>query len=433
MRAIAVRALETVIPSYFIDAGLLTDELESNKTGVDQGTLTGSSLPAAGLLDARILPERGYLENGTADADYTALQQVRGLTTQALGALAAYDTGAIKQGDPVALRSQLFALAGYTEILLADFFCSGVPLSTLDFQKDYTYHAGSTTDQVYQDALTKLDSAYALAQAADSVGLARLAQVLRGRAWLARGPQYYDSAAAAVAGVPDAFQYQLPVVVYAFASNELNTNWLNKSGTVSDREGETGLPYLSSANAGDPRVAVTMTHEAQCTSIGGCYTSFTIPTKYLGSLAGTGFMPFTLADGIEARLIEAEVALHTTPNAPTWLGLLNQLRATAPIPGTTAPNAEALPPLTDPGSSPNEQARVALLFQERAYWLFLTGHRQGDLRRLLRDYGSTQQEVYPTGNYLAPGARQYGTDVTAPIPGTEYLNPLFQGCLSRES
>jgi hypothetical protein len=144
-------------------------------------------------------------------------------------------------------------------------------------------------------------------------------------------------------------------------------------------------------------------------------------------------MSFMLADGIEARLIQAEVALHTAPEDPTWLAILNQLRATAPIPGTTAPNATALPSLVDPGPSPNEQARLALLFRERAYWLFLTGHRQGDLRRLMRDYGQGQEQVYPTGNYLAPGTSQYGTDVTAPIPGTEYLNPLFQGCLSRDA
>jgi len=40
--------------------------------------------------------------------------------------------------------------------------------------------------------------------------------------------------------------------------------------------------------------------------------------------------------------------------------------------------------LTDPGTA---EARVDLLFRERAFWFFLTGHRQGDLRRLIRQYG----------------------------------------------
>ena len=66
----------------------------------------------------------------------------------------------------------------------------------------------------------------------------------------------------------------------------------------------------------------------------------------------------------------------------------------------------------------------------------MTGHRQGDLRRLLRQYGQPygfgqDYQVYPTGQYLAPGTGLYGSDVTAPIPTTEYANHLFHGCLSR--
>ena len=41
-----------------------------------------------------------------------------------------------------------------------------------------------------------------------------------------------------------------------------------------------------------------------------------------------------------------------------------------------------LGPLQDPGTP---DGRVDLLFHERAFWLYLTGHRQGDLRRLIRD------------------------------------------------
>jgi hypothetical protein len=99
-----------------------------------------------------------------------------------------------------------------------------------------------------------------------------------------------------------------------------------------------------------------------------------------------------------------------------------------------------LAPLTDPGAglsgSAATAARVKLLFDERAAWLFATGHRQGDLRRLLRQYNSlpafqSEQQVYPTGEYLAPGTGQYGSDVTAPIPATEYANPKYHGCLDR--
>ncbi|HEX6537315.1 MAG TPA: hypothetical protein VF041_22225, partial [Gemmatimonadaceae bacterium] len=148
-----------------------------------------------------------------------------------------------------------------------------------------------------------------------------------------------------------------------------------------------------------------------------------------------------LASGIEARLIQAEAALQA--GGADWLAMLNALRTdgtfdTQPDPADSTKTdtlwhagtggVAGLGPLIDPGSP---DGRVSLLFQERAYWLYLTGHRQGDLRRLVRVYGRQQQYVYPEGGY--PGAyNTYGTDVTAPIPGEERIsNPLFTGCRSR--
>ena len=434
MRNAAINAVEQGLPSFLIDAGLLTDELESNQTGASPGAVVNSSLPSGGLLDARILPELSSGDGTNADRDYNNLQSVRGGVNQALGALTAYDTAA-----PPAMHGELYALEGYAEILLADLFCSGVPLSTLDFQKDFTYHASSTTAQVYQDALAKLDSALALSSTDDTVQ--NLARVLKGRALLDLGQ--YAQAAQAVAAVPDGFQYRLVVQWASFSGGNL----LNDQATASDREGGNGLPFVSS---GDPRVALT---PLTCPSDQTCPVPLTFPVKY----STTGYSPFIVADAIEARLIQAEAALQGG-DATTWLTLLNALRTTGAIdsvhpdtiisttgtgtvdttvqpdtawhPGTGAAELgiPGLRPLTDPGTL---DARVSLTFQERAYWLFLTGHRQGDLRRLIRQYGRTQDHVYPTGRYFAPGTSVYGGDVTAPIPSTEFVNPLFHGCLSR--
>jgi hypothetical protein len=105
-----------------------------------------------------------------------------------------------------------------------------------------------------------------------------------------------------------------------------------------------------------------------------------------------------------------------------------------------AAGSSPLAPLADPGvslsGSAADSARVALTFQERAAWLFMTGHRQGDLRRQLRQYPQYwrgQSALYPSGPYLlrANGGAQYGADVTAPIPSAEFLNPLFHGCRDR--
>src|SRR5207237_9537292 len=101
--------------------------------------------------------------------------------------------------------------------------------------------------------------------------------------------------------------------------------------------------------------------------------------------------PVTVASGIEARLIEAEAALQTN-DPTTWLSKLNDLRATAITP--------AIPALADPGAA----TRVDTLFKERAFWMHLTGHRLGDMRRLIHQYARPDSTVFPWGTtaYGAP-------------------------------
>jgi hypothetical protein len=146
------------------------------------------------------------------------------------------------------------------------------------------------------------------------------------------------------------------------------------------------------------------------------------PKRY--SATPGAYTQFPIANGIEARLIEAEAALHAG-DVDTWLGMLNHLRETAHVPG----QPDALPDTTDPGT---EAARLALMFRERAYWLFVSGHRQGDLRRLVRVYQYPQEQIYPIGSYTAPGAGTYGSDINAPVPSGEFTNPLYTGCLDRD-
>jgi len=409
MRNAAFLAFEVAFPTYIVHTGLFTDELQTR-----QGFSTAQFDPATDqafmAIDQRLLFE-GQAE--PTDTDYTNLQGTRTLLTQAIGQLATYDTAAVDTAAANVMRGELYALVGYTEVLLNDFFCSGVPLSTLNFQKDFTYQPSSTTVQVYDSAIAKFNTAISLAR--DSARVLNMALVGKGRAWLDLGQ--YDSAAAAVTQVPTDFLYQVTE----------NGMW---GGDLCQRdesnlEGLTGLPYVSS---GDPRTAGVTPIVNQNV----CSTQYTgvLPTKYLtsdgnGDFVIPGIQLVTLASGVEARLIEAEAALRKN-ETNTWLQTLNTLRATAPIPGTT----QQLPPLADPGDSPNDSARVTLLFAERAKWLFLTGTRQGDLRRLMRQYGRPQQKVYPTGRYVI-GSSLYGTYVTAPIPSAELVNSKFHGCLSR--
>ena len=426
MYVAAMAHFRASVQQYIIDAGLLTDELEDQATGASSGAQIRNGFKVTDPLDERILPEgtiQKFDNDLEGEIDYGNLQGFRAFADQAIGALAAYDTGTRQVGNPAAMRAELYALEGYTEIMLADFFCSGVPLSTLDFQHDFTYRPSSTTAAVYQAAVAKFDTARMLAVGNDT--LLNLARIGEGRALLD-----LDSAAAAanlVAAVPDGFAYVTVDSFYQLDGHGHASAIFGGVAAVADRDGGTGLPYISS---GDPRTAVVFQ------KINDYGDSLFFPMKYSTTVSGGFSTKVPLASGIEARLLQAEAALRQSD--PTqMLTLLNHLRETARVPGQTTTLADT----SDPGAvltgTAATGARLTLLFRERAYWLFLTGQRQGDLRRLLRQYSQypvaqSQARVYPTGAYRALGAGQYGTDVTAPIPQTEYANPLYHGCLNRE-
>ena len=88
-------------------------------------------------------------------------------------------------------------------------------------------------------------------------------------------------------------------------------------------------------------------------------------------------------------------------------------------------------------------ARVDQLHYERAFFLFATGHRLGDMRRLVRQYGRTADSVFPSGDYaregtngiLRPDAVGYGPDVNFPLPVQEENNPLPESavCIDRNA
>jgi hypothetical protein len=432
--AAATLMLQRELAAYARVSGLLTDEL--------------TKLPSTteNAMDVRELPEGGTGPLvSPANIDYTFLQKLRGQVRQARGLVAHY----APDMSP-AVQGQLLAYEAYADILLADLFCSGVPLSTLDFEKDFTYRAGSPTAEIYQQAITLLDSALPLV--VDSADLQTFVRVSKGRALLAMGQ--YEQAAAAVAEVPDGATYAMNV---SFGTTLTDL-------TVADGEGQNGLYYITSS---DPRTA---SHRLTFL-IGSLRVTTNYPDKYRGrsivndtisnNAALQDSVSFVLASAIEARLIQAEAALQRG-DITAWLQILNTLRTTGTYTGidttfqidTTGTDAgteidtsivridtmwvagtggvAGLGPLSDPGAA---AARVDTMFAERAAWLFVTGHREGDLRRMIRQYDRDQSTVYPTGTYNSGSSTTglYGNDVNAPIPPDERINPLFHGCLNRDA
>jgi hypothetical protein len=148
-----------------------------------------------------------------------------------------------------------------------------------------------------------------------------------------------------------------------------------------------------------------------------------------------------VASGVEARLIEAEAALQAG-DPVTMMSKLNALRAISAqllaglYPGSLPTNAfktngapNGLAPLTDPADPTTSAAtqfaaRRDLVFKERALWLYNTGHRQGDLRRLSRaPYSLPTTTTFPSGPHFRGGT--YGNDVAYPIPFAEQNNTAF--------
>ncbi len=395
--------LATVIRDYIVSSGLLTDEL---------GAVSGSSIGGLGSRDKR---SGHWSSEGPPHA-------VRSLARLARGVVGKYVSG-----DNAGWHAQLFVYEAYAEILTADGWCSGVPLSTLDFEGDWTYRAGSKTDEIYAHAMLLLDSAEA--RAADSVSLRSTIRVLKARAQLALGR--YAEAAQTVQSVDGDFRYDMHIAFDQGKRTTANNRYSQfvGSASIADHEGINGLPYRS---WGDPR-----TKAVQRTNYNNATVWF--PVKYITTDSST----FTLASGIEAKLILAEAAL--ADNDPQqMLTVLNALRTTGtfivettPLPGggeriDTLWHAgiggvaglrpiDALPSTTE--------AQRQLLFTERAAWLFLTGSRQGDLRRLVRKYGLDREQVYPTGVYTVPGyVDVYGADISFGLNASEFINPRFTGC-----
>jgi hypothetical protein len=347
-------------------------------------------IPSTVEFDQRLVA----VNNGSLETIFFRLHKARVGAEAAAQALQRYATDpTTNSGIPEAL-----SLAGYTYIFFAEDFCSGVPYSTIVNDKVVPGPADSTVGSL-RTAIARFDSALASPAVTVDPRIQYLAQVGKARTLLNLGKA--DSAAAAVAGVPTDFQYftehsgsplTLANAIFIYGVSGPSGG----SISVADSEGTVGLPFRS---ANDPRVPWVDTGH-----LGLDQTTPQFDVLKYPAISS----PVVLADGIEARLIEAEAQLQAG-SAAGMNGILNTLRATIslgnlPVPATAAEAQDQL-------------------FSERAFWMYATGHRLGDLRRLVRQYGRTVDQVFPTGPYLRGGA--YGTRVAFPVPASEDQNPQF--------
>ncbi len=412
-------ALPTLRAGAIGDFGFAFDGPTSD---VEQVTMSG--LLSDELINTETFPTRIEIDQRAITLGNTSLTPVfydiNRARASAERAVSAFQANAKVAADSTGYP-EVLALNGFTYVLLAENYCSGVPHSTLNADGSFTFGAPMTTNNMLDSAIVKFNAALAVTGSPKSATFTNLASIGKGRALLDEGD--YVNADLAVANVPANFQY-----TYAHSATSGRQNNGTWTLTVSvarfgeaDQEGTNGLPFESEGNVKtaaipDYRVADSLNHSG--TQPGKGFDGVTVNYTQMKYPAMTS--PDVIADGVEGQLIHAEAQLQSG-NASGALATLNALRANASVFSVRGyPATASLPPLTLQSTT---AAQVDQLFKERAYWLYLTSHRVGDLRRLIRQYGRGPETVFPTGGYFKGGT--YGADVSVPVPQAEQNNPNY--------
>ena len=420
------------IEGEILYGGLLGDEI-----------LLSDTFPTRREIDYRNI----QLTNANNDGVYRQLQIARVAAERSTAAYTSLKSSipAASLNSYLASQAEAYALAGYTYLMFAENYCGNVPFSTLNTDGSVVYDAGHTTSQILTIASAKFDSAIAVATSVGSAAASQLNLATIGKARTLIDQGNYAGAAGLTTAVPTTYAYTLYTSLNTTRQN--NGVWsFNRSQrrfSVAGGEGGNGLVYRGSATTSgntstvtvDPRVLVVRGN-------GSTVNGFDQSPLYVAVKYSEQTSPALLATGVEARLIEAEVAMNTG-SYTTALSTLNLLRQTPSLyacpAGVTLSNVACpatqsaqLAPLTDPGTP---SGRIAQLFKERAFWMYLTGHRLGDMRRLSRTGGGTQNAVngvsaygdngfsvntvFPIGVYAPQPTVNYGPNTSLPVPYSE--------------
>ncbi len=381
--------------------GLLADEWKSSDTFSQRNET-----------DQRRVQE----SNGNVQGMYRELHRARNSAREALNALRQY------KPTPTANLGQMYLVMGFAEMTLAESFCNGQPLSDAS-TGEVIYGDPKTNQEIFAIALAHFDSALTLSSAADA-----FATSIRNSAAVAKGRVLIDmnrhaDGATAVSGVPTNF---MNIATFSLTGGN-NQIWAlgpsAKRWTVGDSFDTSGLirNALPFASAKDPRVPNTGT--ATGTSPVG--RGFDNSTNFITLDLYGRTDPTPIVSGIDARLIEAEARLKVT-DIPGMMTILNALRTSAQNLGPRS--TPVMPVLATPAT---QDAAINLYFREKAFWTFSRGQRLPDLRRLIRQYGRTESQVFPEGTFFKGGI--YENDVNFPVTIDELNNPNFKSCANRSA
>jgi hypothetical protein len=380
---------------------LFTDELQSGDTFSQRNDADSRNLQT---------------NDGVLTPIYQAVQQARGRARDAINGLVAYDKSALG----VQHVGEMYLMMGYLEMSLGESFCNGVPLGeTVNGVPQYTQPL--TDADVFKQALARTDTALTFLSASDAatVALKQAVLTLRGRIKVNLGD--FTGAATEVASVPTSFQYNFDYSQTTFDNEWWIMGASVKRYTAGDSVNVAGQIFnaIPFARLNDPRVKAVNSGKPGEDNI----------TIFIDVQNWGRDDPIPALSGIDARLIEAEGRLQAN-DIPGMMTILNTLRTNQQTLGIFKP--ATLGALTAP---PDKTTATDLFFREKALWQFERGYRMGDLRRLVRQYGRTQDKVFPSGNFTRNGTPSgtYGTQVAFPVVDAELNNPNFHGCLDTKA
>jgi starch-binding outer membrane protein, SusD/RagB family len=365
--------------------------------------------------------DQRQIDDNNGTVPWTSVTQNRGFVRDAIEKVNEF------LPDNKADLGELYLGLGFLEMSLGENYCNGIPLGHT-INGVVTYGPGLTDAQVLDSAVAHIDSALALTTGgdADAAFIHQAALVIKARILVDQAKFAAAAALVPTSAVPTSYQYLFSTSP-AKNTDDLGIWVINNSTarlTVSDSvEVVNGTPSVTKnalpfVSANDPRVPVK-SGQAVTPKVGPEDGA----TPMFVQLLWGRDDPIAMAAGIDARMIEAEAKL----NAGDFAGMtaiLNAARAAPPALGKLKP--AAMSALATPTT---KDAAVTLFFREKAFWTFGRGQRLNDLRRLMRQYGRTEDQVFPTGAYFKGGT--YGHSIQLPVPNAERTNPLFTGCIDR--
>jgi len=326
---------------------------------------------------------------------------------------------------------ELYMSLAFVELSLGENFCNGIPLGyNTNGVVDYTLpdFKPLTNAEVFDRAIAHIDSALNIignGTDANATFVRQAALIVKARLLVDKGKVADAAALIPESVVPTTYQYLF--TTSSSNNNDDNGIWTLNNSVARVTVGDSSITYqgrtfrtlnaIPFASANDPRVPVIR--------------STTVPSEdgltplFLQQIWKNRDDPIAMVAGIDARMIEAEARLQANDIAG-MMSILNAARAKPPRLGVLQP--AAIPPLPTPATKDDA---VSLFFREKAFWTFGRGQRLSDLRRLVRQYGRTQDKVFPSGDHYKGG--KYGTDVNFPVPDVELVNPQFHGCIDRNA